>query len=408
LAFLLAEHISKHSIENPKSGKKSKVKNTSAHSLNVFKGKTADKCEGKNFLKVLKNNLKLAVGKESGIKEPSLELIKKIYSLLSEISGKSKGKPNGITVGSAVKKLLALLKNSNLLNDKDKKIIIKNLLDKIKGGDFPSLIAFIKEETALLKKLADNMSSGSNSNSKNNSKNEIGEVNNTDPIKKLKVTDLRHGKAATFRGRNSTAHTKPAKTTNPAQVAQSDSFKMNKSKMGTSTNWSITSMQGTDSKDAGSRVNENVARSSDFETVLNRIRELLRPDAVKKSGIILRENGNGEIRLILKPESLGNVKIHLNITDNRIAGRIIVENNSMKQLIDSHLADLKTALMHDGFMGSSFDVSVSNGSAGKRNYQDLNSYRTFTDASEAAEEFNSSAVMLPQYGMEDLVVNLVV
>ena len=408
MAFLLAEHISKHSIENPKSGKKSKAKNTSAHSLNVFKGKTADKSEGKNFLKVLKNNLKLAVGKESGIKEPSLELIKKIYSLLSEISGKSKGKPNGITVDSAVKKLLVLLKNSNLLNDKDKKIIIKNLLDKIKRGDFPSLMAFIKEETDLLKKLADNMSSGNNSNSKNNSKNEIGEVNNTDPIKKLKVTDLRHGKATTARGRNSTVHIKPAKTRNPAQATQSDSFKMNKSKTGTSTNWSITSMQGTDSKDAGSGANENVAKSSDFETVLNRIRELLRPDAVKKSGIILRENGNGEIRLILKPESLGNVKIHLNITDNRIAGRIIVENNSMKQLIDTHLADLKTALMHDGFMGSSFDVSVSNGSAGKRNYQDLNSYGTFTDASEAAEEFNSSAAVLPLYGMEDLVVNLVV
>jgi len=403
LAFLLAEHIAEH----VKVKKDSTVQNTTVAALNQ---KSLNKPDDKDFSEILKSSL---IGKGTNKVELSIaELIKEISSLLSEMAKKhikieGKNSSNGIKTDSAAKKLLALVKNSSLLNDKDKKLILKKLLEKIKRGNIASLMAFIKEESAFLKKLAAKKNSASKGKigkldgTAGKTKNIIllrgdgakRESGKTDSLKKLKVTDLRNRKAKNSHNKNSTFHTKTKATSNSQQT---DTFR------------SVVSLHESNGNGTGLGLKDSTSNVSEFRNVLDRIRDLLQPDSVKKSGIILKENGNGEIHLVLRPESLGNVKIRLNITDNRIAGRIIVENNSMKQLIDSHLADLKTALMHDGFMGSSFDVSVSNGSAGKRNYQDLNGYGQFTDAGMAVEEFNSSAAILPQYGMEDLVVNLVV
>ncbi|HUV06407.1 MAG TPA: flagellar hook-length control protein FliK, partial [Spirochaetia bacterium] len=94
--------------------------------------------------------------------------------------------------------------------------------------------------------------------------------------------------------------------------------------------------------------------------VPQRFQEYLKSEVVRSSSIILRNEGQGELRLILKPESLGNVRIKLSLNNNHIEGRIIVENNSVKEMFESNLQNLNNAFVREGFASSSLQVSVGN------------------------------------------------
>lgn len=81
------------------------------------------------------------------------------------------------------------------------------------------------------------------------------------------------------------------------------------------------------------------------------------PEVVKQSGIILKEGGNGEIRLVLKPENLGSIRIRLAMSESSLEGRIVVDNNSVKELVESSLDNLKNALRLEGYQ-TNLEVSV--------------------------------------------------
>jgi len=102
-----------------------------------------------------------------------------------------------------------------------------------------------------------------------------------------------------------------------------------------------------------------------FESVTEQFNELIGKKIFKGGSIIVRDNENGEIRFHLKPESLGSVRIKLTINENRIVGKIIVENNSVKDALNNGLESLKDALKSNGFQTASFDVSVGSELSGK-------------------------------------------
>lgn len=81
-------------------------------------------------------------------------------------------------------------------------------------------------------------------------------------------------------------------------------------------------------------------------------------DIAKNINFIMKDNNQGEIKLILKPEALGQVKIHLDLNENNIVGRIVVENNSVRQAFNENLASLSEALKEQGFENAALDVSV--------------------------------------------------
>lgn len=83
---------------------------------------------------------------------------------------------------------------------------------------------------------------------------------------------------------------------------------------------------------------------------------------VKKATFILKDNNQGEIKLILKPESLGRVKIHLNMNENNLVGKIIVENSRVGQIFENNLNDLSRSFEEAGISSSSIEVSVGDGS----------------------------------------------
>ena len=93
---------------------------------------------------------------------------------------------------------------------------------------------------------------------------------------------------------------------------------------------------------------------------LRTFQERLVPEVVRHTGIILREGGSGEIRLLLKPESLGAVRIRLSLGESSLEGRIVVENNTVKDLMEASLEHLKQALRAGGFQSAALEVTVGN------------------------------------------------
>jgi hypothetical protein len=90
----------------------------------------------------------------------------------------------------------------------------------------------------------------------------------------------------------------------------------------------------------------------------------LNSDIVRHAQIILRNQSEGTIKLSLKPETLGNVKIHLEMAENKVTGRIIVESNEALKAFDREIHALEQAFKDSGFSGASLDTALSSGDKG--------------------------------------------
>lgn len=79
---------------------------------------------------------------------------------------------------------------------------------------------------------------------------------------------------------------------------------------------------------------------------------------VKQTGILLKNDNAGEIRLVLKPEHLGKLRIKINMVNNNLAGKIFVQNHEALRLVQQNLASLYRALRDSGFTTTQLNVSV--------------------------------------------------
>ncbi|MBN2532475.1 MAG: flagellar hook-length control protein FliK [Spirochaetales bacterium] len=143
--------------------------------------------------------------------------------------------------------------------------------------------------------------------------------------------------------------------------------------------------------------------------MMEKLRNSLQNEMVKHTKIILKENGNGEIRIVLKPESLGSIRMRVNVQNNHIDGRIFVENNNIKEIVDQAMNNLNHAFKHEGFDSISLRVSVGNGNNqdqqdGKQeSRQEGPAVYSYT---EAAEEFGKNLEVLFDGSMDYSRVNL--
>lgn len=134
-------------------------------------------------------------------------------------------------------------------------------------------------------------------------------------------------------------------------------------------------------------------------------------ELLSRAGLILRDGG-GEIRLTLKPETLGSVRVRLRLADNAVEGRIIVDNPAVKQVFDAGLDALARALAAQGFDGASLQVSVSGGEVADRGGAQGNpegpegAAVPAADGRRSVERLAGAVTVLEAIGQGELVVNL--
>ncbi|MDR1786429.1 MAG: flagellar hook-length control protein FliK [Spirochaetaceae bacterium] len=90
---------------------------------------------------------------------------------------------------------------------------------------------------------------------------------------------------------------------------------------------------------------------------------------VKAGSIVLRDNDSGTIRLVLNPRELGEVKIHLRISDNTIDAKIAVATKDAFDAFKSSIGSLKEAFTSGGFSAGDFNLSWTGGGSGEQRGQ---------------------------------------
>ena len=148
------------------------------------------------------------------------------------------------------------------------------------------------------------------------------------------------------------------------------------------------------------------ANGSTFQSMLTNAVQENAPDFVKAGNIVLKDNNQGSINLILRPEGLGNVKISLNLDDKNLSAQILVHTKEAMEAFKESIPALKQAFTESGFETGSFDLNFSNNSnqqgfAQGENQNQQNAgilaHKTYGDfvtpsalAAEAADAYNNT------------------
>ena len=81
-------------------------------------------------------------------------------------------------------------------------------------------------------------------------------------------------------------------------------------------------------------------------------------DIVRDAAVIIRNGGEGTIRLSLRPASLGDVKIRLEMTENKITGHIILKSSEALRAFERELPVLEKAFKDSGFSETNLEMSL--------------------------------------------------
>ncbi len=105
------------------------------------------------------------------------------------------------------------------------------------------------------------------------------------------------------------------------------------------------------------------ADGSAFQQMLSAQIQENAPEFVKAGNIVLRDNNNGTINMNLKPESLGNVKISLELSDKIITGQITVVSKEAYEAFRQNLDTIRQAFVENGFENATLNLNLADNSS---------------------------------------------
>jgi hypothetical protein len=145
------------------------------------------------------------------------------------------------------------------------------------------------------------------------------------------------------------------------------------------------------------------------KTLQSQLKGTLNADMVGQAKIMLSGRDNGEIRLVLHPEQLGEVRIHLKLAENTIGGTIYVDDKNVLEVFKDNMADLQQAFRDGGLDASNLQLAVFDGrgdtAAGGRQDRDSDD-KTFVKY--AKDVLESSVPPVEAYTASSSLVNLMV
>jgi len=149
-----------------------------------------------------------------------------------------------------------------------------------------------------------------------------------------------------------------------------------------------------------------------FEDLLAReLHQNFNGDIVRHASMALHDGGEGTIRLTLKPESLGNVKIHLEMAENKITGHIVVESEEALRAFQKEVHSLEQAFRDSGFADASLNLSLTADNQGaERQEQEAASFPPQIAASRYDDSFELAEASMTDvfFRQESLSVNVLV
>ena len=155
------------------------------------------------------------------------------------------------------------------------------------------------------------------------------------------------------------------------------------------------------------------ANGSTFQAMLSNAVQANAPEIVKMGNMVLKDNNSGSINLILKPESLGSVKISLSLSDKLVSGQITVASKEAMDAFRESIDSIRQAFTESGFETGSFDLSFSQGDGFAQNpgrggsdgtANQLRAERTY---GEFLTERGGDGALEPAGGFADGSVNIV-
>ena len=110
--------------------------------------------------------------------------------------------------------------------------------------------------------------------------------------------------------------------------------------------------------------------STALENMLAReLHQSFNGDIVRHASMALRNGGEGTIKIALHPETLGNVKIHLEMTENKITGHIVVESEEALNAFRKEISALEQAFKDSGYADASLDLSMTADGSDRENQE---------------------------------------
>ncbi|MDR1352443.1 MAG: flagellar hook-length control protein FliK [Treponema sp.] len=129
------------------------------------------------------------------------------------------------------------------------------------------------------------------------------------------------------------------------------------------------------------------------DTLARELHENLNNDIVRHASLVLKNGGEGLIRLSLRPEHLGNVKIRLEMSENKVVGKIVVESGEALRAFEQELRSLEQAFVDSGFEGASLEMSVASGGGqgGAEGQRENGEARPFFSERPAARSYDAAS-----------------